>query len=104
MRIRWGFVVFVLLAVVFVLYSAGPDIESLVSILFVADLVFGVVAVIYGGRTGRPGVIVGGVLCLLVTFGSVTSEPGAGTLLMQVLAGVVGLGPVLVSGASRVLD
>jgi hypothetical protein len=103
-RIRWGFVLFALVAIVFVLWAIGPDLKSLIVIFFLADLVFGISAIAYGGSRGRPGVIVGGALCLLMTFGSFVPEPGPGTLVLQILAGVVGLGPVVVTAASKVLD
>ena len=102
--IRWGFVLFALVAILFILWAVGPDLKSLIVVFFLADLVFGISAIAYGRSRGRPGVVVGGALCLLLTFGSFAPEPGAGTLALQVLAGVVGLGPVLVTGASRALD
>ena len=103
-RFRRGFTVFALAAIVFVLYTVGPDLKSLIVVFFLADLVFGISAIAYGRSRGRRGVVVGGALCLLLTFGSFAPEPGASTLVLQVLAGVVGLGPVLVTGASRALD
>jgi len=105
-RFNIGFFLFAIIVIGAVVWSSGFNLSILISVFVFIDLVISFAAINHGRKTGNHGTIIGGALCGLIALSSTQAldNPNFGTLLLQILGGVFGVGSFIISGSEDTFD